>query len=234
MCVCVFSCCLTKVDLVRTGIESVRTMVCCFHFHPPLFCLLRLFEALSKKHQKLLRREPYSVKDTAETSDDQVLRTGYLYHHIPYTVCTITLCLHLENLTCGYCTDCRCIDGAAGKLIRRCRTGVFSSSDVVARYSSWGVSRGVIICAAPARAGRQAGQPACNGISGLYTNPHKTCGAFRWQAGWPGEAGSRLEAPGIPARRARKSTYKQPSPGQSCIIMVSTLRSYYKIGTFTF
>ena len=39
---------------------------------------------------------------------------------------------------------------------------------------------------------------------------------------------------GIPARRARKSTYKQTSPGQSCIIMVSTLRSYYKIGTFTF
>eukprot|EP00117_Sycon_ciliatum_P007270 scpid20661/ scgid10450/ Dymeclin len=33
--------------------------------------LLGLFEALSKKHQKLLRREPYSVKDTAEISDDQ-------------------------------------------------------------------------------------------------------------------------------------------------------------------
>ena len=86
------------------------------------------------------------------------------------------------------------------------------------------LTKGVIICAAPARAGRQAGQPACNGISGLSTNPHKTCGAFTWQAGWPGEAGSRLEAPGIPARRARKSTYKQTSPGQSCIIMVSTLR----------
>ena len=135
------------------------------------------------------------------------------------------MCSSMPVCLCTYMRVCMCVCACVCVCARMC---VYVCVCVCV-YVCVCVREWLYICAASARADRQAGQPACKGISGLYTNPHKTCGAFTCQAGWPGEAGSHLEAPGTPS-----STYKQTSLGQSCIVMVSTLRSYYKIDTFTF